>query len=63
MRASIHQKKGPGRMSDSVTVSSTRNWRAWWCEEAVRTGSTLTWQHVSALTALRALCESSGAQP
>jgi hypothetical protein len=32
---------GPGLKSD-LTLSSTLDWRRWWCEEAVCTGS--DWQ-------------------
>jgi len=45
----------------TMTASSTSDWRGWWREESIRTGTdwpTLAWQHVGALSVVRTFCSS-----
>jgi hypothetical protein len=56
------------KSSFEILITSTgtcpSDWRAWWREQSLHDGTdwvALAWQHLGALSAVRALCESSGA--
>jgi hypothetical protein len=64
----VNLSNSPTSHKLDVTVVSTgidpTGWRAWWREQSVRDGTdwvSLAWQHIGALSAVRAFCESNGA--